>query len=108
MACIEGAKLVTKFVIHRFCFMKNYSTGLYRFVDHKFTTCRYTPSERAEMGRYTSLHGVAAAARFLTGKFDHQVSETTLHSMKKAYLQEVTRKRANEDNENIDLLPHQK
>ena len=28
--------------------------------------------------------------------------------MKKAYLQEVTRKRANEDDENIELLPHQK
>ena len=60
------------------------------------------------MGRYTSLHGVAAAARFFTRKFDYQVSETTLHTMKKAYLQEVTRKRVNEDNENIDLLPHQK
>ena len=37
------------------------------------------------------------------------MSETTLHSMKKAYLQEVTRKRANEDSEeNVDLLPHQK
>jgi hypothetical protein len=60
------------------------------------------------MGRYTSLHGVAAAARFFTRKFDHQVSETTLHSVKKTYLQEVTRKRAIEDDESVDVLPHQK
>ena len=69
---------------------------------------RYTPSERAEMGKYTSLHGVAVAARFFTRKFGHQVSETTLHSMKKAYQQEVSRKRANEDGDNVDYLPHQK
>ena len=61
------------------------------------------------MGKYASHHGVAAAARLFTRKLDHQVSETTLHFMKKAYLQEVTRKRANEDSEeNVDLLPHQK
>ena len=60
------------------------------------------------MGKYTSLHGVAAAARFFTRKFSHQVRETTLHSMKKAYQQEVTRKRACEDCQDVDYLPHQK
>ena len=60
------------------------------------------------MGRYTSLHGVAAAARFFTRKYGQQVSETTLHSVKKAYLQEVTRKRAIEDDKTVDVLPHQK
>ena len=60
------------------------------------------------MGRYTSLQGVAAAARFFTRKFGQEVSETTLHSVKKAYLQEVTRKRAIEDDETVDVLPHQK
>ena len=60
------------------------------------------------MGKYTSDHGVAAAARFFKRKLGHQVSETTLHSMKKAYLQEVTRKRANEDDENVERLPPQK
>ena len=42
VASIEGAKLVTKFDIHRVCFMKNCSTGLYMFVDqyetYKFIT----------------------------------------------------------------------
>ena len=60
------------------------------------------------MGEYTSHHGVAAAARFFTRKLGHQVSETTVHSMKKAYLQEMKRKRANEEDDNIALLPHQK
>ena len=61
----------------------------------KGVVTRLTPSVRAEMGKYTSRHGVAAAARFFTRKLRHQVSETTVHSMKKAYLQEMKRKRAN-------------
>ena len=65
---------------------------------------RYTPSKHAEMGRYTSVHRAATAARFFTRKFGHQVSKTTLHSVKRTYLQEVTRKRANEDDERVDEL----
>ena len=60
------------------------------------------------MGKYTSCHGVAAAARFFTRKLGHQVSETTVHSMKNAYLQEMKRKRANEEDDKIALLPQQK
>ena len=61
------------------------------------------------MGRYASLHVLAASTRFFTRKFGHQVSETTLHSVKKVYLHDVTRKRANEeDDETVDILPHHK
>ena len=49
---------------------------------------RYTPSQCAEIGKYTRLHGVAASSRHFTRKLGHQVSETTVHSIRKAYMDE--------------------
>ena len=66
---------------------------------------RYSPSVRAEIGKYAAQHGVAAAARFYSQKLDHIVSETTASSLKKAYLQGVREKRDAEDNGDVTQLP---
>lgn len=47
---------------------------------------RYSRSERAEIGKYASQHGVAAAARVYSRKLGKNVSGTTASSLKKAYL----------------------
>ena len=39
---------------------------------------RYSASVRAEIGRYASRHGVAAAARYFSKKLDSYVSEATV------------------------------
>ena len=39
---------------------------------------RYSASVRAEIGRYASHHGVAAAARYFSKKLDSYVSEATV------------------------------
>ena len=69
---------------------------------------RYSPSVRAEIGKYASQHGVSATARFYTWKFGHSISETTTHSLKKAYLQSVRGKRAADDEGDVRLLPIKK
>ena len=69
---------------------------------------RYSPSVRAEIGKYASQHGVAAAARFYSRKLGRSVSETTTSSLKKAYLQGVREKMAAEDDGDVRLLPTKK
>ena len=39
---------------------------------------QYSTSVRAEIGKYASHHGVAAAARYFSKKLNCRVSETTL------------------------------
>ena len=46
---------------------------------------RYSPGEATDIGRYTSQHGVAVAARFFSRKLKSTVGETTVRSIKAAY-----------------------
>ena len=46
---------------------------------------KYSPTVRAEIGKYAYHHGVAAAARFFSRRLDKKVSETTVRSIKSAY-----------------------
>lgn len=69
-----------------------------------FYSCRYSPSQRADIGRYAAIHGTAAASRFFTRKLQMNVSETTVSSIKKAYKGE---KRMTEDDD-VWLLPPKK
>ena len=39
---------------------------------------RYTPEERMEIGRYASNHGITAAARYFTRRFQQSVRESTV------------------------------
>ena len=70
--------------------------------------CRYSPSVQAETGKYKSQHGVGATAHFYSQKLGHKVSETTAHSLKKAYLKGVKEKRAADDEGDVRLLPMKK
>ena len=69
---------------------------------------RYSPSVRAEVGKYACQHGVAATARVYSRKLGHKVSETTAHSLKKAYLESVKEKRPADDEGDVRLLPMKK
>ena len=69
--------------------------------------CRYSPALRAEIGKYCSLHGVAATSRHFSRRLGINVSETTAHSIKKAYLKGLEKRRA-EDEGDVTLLPVKK
>ena len=70
-------------------------------------TCRLTPSDRAEIGRYACQHGIAAAARRYSREFQHSVNESTVRYMKKAYLKVRREKRTAEDDD-LRMLPPKK
>ncbi len=66
---------------------------------------RYTPKERADIGKYAQLNRVPAAARHYSRKLGIHLSESTVQSMKDAYKVEV-RKQFDEDN--VIFLPVKK
>ena len=69
---------------------------------------RYSASVRAEIGKYASQHGVAATARVFSKRLDSPVSETTVRSIRSAYVQGVHQKRRAEDDGEIVALPLKK
>ena len=68
---------------------------------------RYSASVRAEIGKYASNHGVAAAARYFSKKLNCRVSETTVRSIRSSYAEGVRKRRA-KDEEDIVALPLRK
>lgn len=75
-------------------------------VDNRFYL-RYSGEERAKIGKYASIHGAAAAARYFSKTFGN-IRESTVKSIKADYLQEMRRKRSNGDFEDVKLLPKKK
>ena len=70
---------------------------------------KYSPTVRAEIGKYACHHGVAAAARFFSRRLDKKVSETTVRSIRSAYVElGVQQKRGAEDEGEITALPLKK
>ena len=69
---------------------------------------RYSTSVRAEIGKYASQHGVAATARVFSKRLDSPVSETTVRSIRSAYIQGVHQKQRAEDDGEIVALPLKK
>ena len=71
---------------------------------------KYSASERADIGNYAIQHGVAAASRVFSSKLKLVISETTVRSIKDAYLKEIKRKRSSDpDNQQeIRSLPVKK
>ena len=53
---------------------------------------RYSPKDRADMGRYASVNGLAAAAAHFSPKFRTKVSKSTLQSIRKDYQASVKEK----------------
>ena len=59
---------------------------------------RFDAETRATIGQYACSNGVVAAARHFSRKLERPVNETTIQNIKKAYLEEISRKRkADED-----------
>ena len=72
---------------------------------------KFSAGLRAEIGKYSSYHGVAAASRHFSRKLSKRVSETTVRSIRSAYLEGIKRKRPvelDEEDEDIVALPRKK
>ena len=69
---------------------------------------KYSPTVRAEMGKYACHHGMAAAARFFSRKLEKKVSESTVRSIKSTYVEGVRQKRRADDGGDITVLPLKK
>ena len=69
---------------------------------------QYSATDRAEIGKYACHHGVAAAAGFFSRKLDKRVSESTVQSIKNAYVEGLRQKRGAEDGGDITALPLKK
>ena len=62
-------------------------------------------ARKTRMGKYACQHGTAAAARFFSRTLCAKVSETTIVSIKKAYIVE---KRKQGDEGDVSVLPHKR
>lgn len=69
---------------------------------------KYTPSQRFQIGRYSSQHGAAAAARHFSRIYEHEVSESTVKSIKNYYISEVRKRPRSDDGEEFASLPTKK
>ena len=67
---------------------------------------KYSPSVRLQIAEYACHHGVASAARVFSHKLQHNVSESTVRSIRDAYRQELRKKRRHKDDEDgMSVLP---
>ena len=70
---------------------------------------KYTATQRFEMGKYCCQHGAAATARHFSRQLRSKVSETTIKSIKKTYLEELRKRpRTGDGQEQILTLPPKK
>ena len=69
---------------------------------------KYTPSQRFEIGNYSSQNGAAAAARYLSRKYKCTVSESTVKSIKKDYMKELRKRPRRNNGEVTASLPTKK
>ena len=67
-----------------------------------------SPTERAEIGKYASMHGGSAAARYSMRKLHSTVSRISVKSIQDLYFIEVKRKRQHAASGAIDDLPEKK
>ena len=64
---------------------------------------------KIKIGKYSSENGVSAAARRFSAELGRDINPSTIHGFKRAYLQELNRKRrAEEDDLTITSLPVKK
>ena len=63
---------------------------------------------RATIGQYACSNGVVAAARHFSRKLERPVNESTIRNIKKAYLEEMSRKRKADEELSIERLPSKK
>jgi len=72
-----------------------------------FIQYRYNPKQRLEIACHTCHHGVTAAAVYYLRKLGHHVHESTIHSIKRSYLDEIKKMRAC-SSEGLESLPPKK
>ena len=65
---------------------------------------KYSPKERAEIGKYSAEHGLLAAKRKFSSKLGINISKNTIQGFRVAYLQEISRKRK-ADEDVLELFP---
>ena len=63
----------------------------------------YTSSERSQIGKYASQHGATAASRHFSHKLKKSVSRSTAKSMKKAYEEELRKRRRCDDESDQEI-----
>ena len=69
---------------------------------------KYTGAQRSEIGKYSCQHGAAAAAKHFSRIWGSKIRDSTVKSIKKAYLEELRKRPRSEDGEEITALPTKK
>ena len=69
---------------------------------------RYDSKMRASIGKYASRYGVSAASCKFRHVVGHRISNSTIESLKKAYIKELHHKGQEGNTETIAKLPQQK
>ena len=70
---------------------------------------KFTAAQRFEIGKYSCQYGAAEAARHFSRKLGSKVRESSVKSIKKAYLEELRKRPRNDDGEEpISVLPVKK
>ena len=67
--------------------------------------CRYSPAQRAQIGKYACENGIAAAARYFSKKLDGKLSVSTVQYIKKAYIISLRENRASQSDVELTVLP---
>ena len=69
---------------------------------------RYTPDLHAKMAKYACQPGARAASIYYSRKLGKKVSESTIHSIKLAYLKRVKENKGDSFGDDIAELPPKK
>ena len=69
---------------------------------------KYSTALRLEIAKHASQHGAATTARYYSRKLEKKVSESTVKSIKKAYVEELRKRPWADDGEAITALPTKK
>lgn len=69
---------------------------------------KYNAALRAKIGKYACQHSAAATARYYSRKLEKNVSESTLKSLKKVYLDELQKRARTDDHQELAAVPAKK
>ena len=80
----------------------------YRRYYHHGSYKEYSPAQHLEIGRYCWENEAAAAARHFSRKFGFEINESTIKSIKTAYLKEVKKRPRGGEDAVMTSLPQKK
>ena len=70
---------------------------------------KFTPEEKAEIGKRAAEHGVAATVRYYKKRYSQGIKESSVRTWRKAYTSEVTkRRREGSEDVTVKKLPEKK